>query len=61
MKIILLLWCAILVAGCAIRPLPEQVTGIKTLDIVKQIRCETREAIFNTFINGLVKNPEHFN
>jgi hypothetical protein len=33
------------VAGCAIRPLPEQVTGVKTDDIVKRIRCEAREAI----------------
>jgi hypothetical protein len=31
--------------GCAIRPLPEQVTGVSTDEIVKRIRCETREAI----------------
>jgi len=33
------------VANCAIRPLPEQVTGISTDEIVKHIRCEAREAI----------------
>jgi hypothetical protein len=34
-----------LFAGCAIHPVPEDVTGVDTLDIVKQIRCETREAL----------------
>jgi hypothetical protein len=31
--------------GCAIRPLPEQVTGVSTDEIVKRIRCEARDAI----------------
>src|SRR4051812_37410089 len=35
---------ASLMAGCAIHPVPEQVTGVSTSDIVKQIRCETRNA-----------------
>ncbi|WP_316187731.1 MULTISPECIES: hypothetical protein [unclassified Bradyrhizobium] len=34
-----------LLAGCAIHPAPEDVTGVDTVDIVKQIRCETREAL----------------
>jgi hypothetical protein len=42
------------------RPLPEQVTGITTFNIVKQIRCETREAVFDTFIKVLADNPEVF-
>lgn len=33
------------VAGCAINPLPEDVTGVDTHDIVRQIRCESRESI----------------
>jgi hypothetical protein len=33
-----------LLAGCAIHPLPEDVTGVDTAGIVKQIRCETRNA-----------------
>jgi hypothetical protein len=33
-----------LFAGCAIHPEPENVTGVDTADIVKQIRCETRDA-----------------
>jgi hypothetical protein len=52
--------CALLVASCAIRPLPEQVTGITTFNIVKQIRCETREAVFNTFVKTLADNPKVF-
>jgi hypothetical protein len=34
-----------LLTGCAIHPVPENVTGVNTVDIVKQIRCETREAL----------------
>lgn len=35
---------ASLMAGCAIHPEPEDVTGVSTPTIVKQIRCETRDA-----------------
>jgi hypothetical protein len=35
---------ALLLAGCALHPLPEDVTGVSTYDIARQIRCETREA-----------------
>jgi hypothetical protein len=52
--------CALLVASCATRPLPEQVTGITTFNIVKQIRCETREAVFNTLVKALADNPRVF-
>jgi hypothetical protein len=34
-----------LAGGCAIHPLPEDVTGVDTYHIVRQIRCETREAL----------------
>jgi hypothetical protein len=34
-----------LLSGCAIHPVPEDVTGVDTVDIVKQVRCETREAL----------------
>jgi len=59
-KIILPFSCALLVASCATRPLPEQVTGITTFNIVKQIRCETREAVFNTLVKALADNPGVF-
>src|ERR1043166_3614984 len=38
---------AVLLGGCAIHPLPENVTGIDTPDIVRQIRCEAREAVIH--------------
>jgi hypothetical protein len=54
------LCCSLLVAGCAIRPLPEHVTGVTTFNIVKQIRCETRQAVFDTFIDAMTKNSDVF-
>lgn len=35
---------ASLLSNCAIHPVPEDVTGVNTYHIVRQIRCETREA-----------------
>jgi hypothetical protein len=52
--------CTLLAAGCAIRPLPEQVTGVTTFHIVKQIRCETREAVFNNFVKTIADNADVF-
>jgi hypothetical protein len=48
------------VGGCAIHPLPDEVTGVSTADIVKQIRCEARQAIFDFAIGYLTgpKNPD---
>jgi hypothetical protein len=40
--------------GCAIHPLPEDVSGVNTYDIVRQIRCETRETIRHTVIDWLI-------
>lgn len=60
MKLTGLVLIALLIGGCAIRPLPEQTTGITTFNIVKQIRCETREAVFNTLITALTRNPLAF-
>jgi hypothetical protein len=47
-----------LLAGCAIHPLPEDVTGIDTPDIVKQIRCESREAVQTVVIHWMNKLGE---
>lgn len=33
-----------LLSNCAIHPVPENVTGVTTYEIARQIRCETREA-----------------
>lgn len=42
-----LMMCGLVLAtaGCSIRPLPEDVTGDNTYEIVRKIRCETRDAI----------------
>jgi len=41
-------------SGCAIHPLPEDVTGVPTYHIVRQIRCEARAAVISSAINGLL-------
>jgi hypothetical protein len=45
-----LLWAtglaaSFLASGCSIHPLPQDVTGVTTYHIVRQIRCEARETI----------------
>jgi hypothetical protein len=39
--------------GCAIHPLPEQVAGVDTPHIVRQIRCEARDAVKTTLLDFL--------
>ena len=43
------------IGGCAIHPVPQDVTGIDTYDIVRQIRCEARETIREEVITWLKK------
>ena len=40
-------------AGCAIHPLPDDVTGVSTYNIVRQIRCEARQAVFEYAVQWL--------
>jgi len=42
-----------LFSGCAIHPLPEDVAGVDTYHIVRQIRCETRETLRSFIITWL--------
>lgn len=44
-----------LFSGCAIHPLPEDVTGVTTYHIVRQIRCEAREALRTMVIDWLTE------
>jgi hypothetical protein len=44
-----------LFTGCAIHPVPEDFTGVRSIDIVNQIRCETRETIRHDIIVWLRK------
>lgn len=40
-------------AGCAIHPLPDGVTGVTTAQIVQRIRCETRDAAIQALTSWL--------
>lgn len=42
-------------AGCSLHPVQQEVTGIKTPDLVQYIRCETRLAIQDKAIELLVE------
>lgn len=44
--------------GCAIHPLPENVTGVKTSAIVHRIRCEARDAVYSA-LSLLTERLEH--
>ena len=50
--------CLIVLVACAIHPLPEDVTGVSTYDIVRQIRCEARKAIIDSTIGWLTNDPK---
>jgi len=47
--------------GCAIHPLPEDVTGVDTYHIVRQIRCETRETVRKKVLIWLADMASHGN
>jgi hypothetical protein len=55
---ILTLAAASFLSGCAIHPLPEDVTGVDTYHIVRQIRCEAREAATQALIRWLRRLTE---
>lgn len=46
---------SLVAAGCSIHPVTEDVTGVDTLDIVKQIRCETRDSLRSLVIIWLAR------
>ena len=39
--------------GCSVHPLPDDVTRLSTYNIVRQIRCETREAVIDSMLRYL--------
>lgn len=49
----------LLLSGCAIHPEPEDVTGLDTADIVKQIRCETRDAARKIIVKYLERHAQY--
>jgi hypothetical protein len=40
-------------SGCAIHPLPDDVTHVSTANIVRQIRCEARQAVIDSLFRYL--------
>jgi hypothetical protein len=48
----------LVVAGCAIHPVPEDVTGVTTYHIVRQIRCEARNAVIDFILRELHRQAE---
>lgn len=46
------------ISGCAIHPVPEDVTGVRTYYIVRQIRCEARAAIIDSAIGWLTNSDK---
>jgi hypothetical protein len=46
-RLLMAIFVLLLFSGCAIHPVPEDVTGVDTFTIVKQIRCETRKAVID--------------
>jgi hypothetical protein len=59
-RLTLLATLALFEAGCAIHPLPENVTGINTNNIAFHIRCEARDAAKNAAIAFLLNPNKHF-
>ncbi|WGD55668.1 hypothetical protein QA641_18370 [Bradyrhizobium sp. CB1650] len=45
---------AVVLAGCSLHPVQQEVTGIRTADLVQYIRCETRLAIQDKAIELLI-------
>jgi hypothetical protein len=49
----------LVISGCTIHPVPEDVTGVTTFHIVKQIRCEARKAAVD-FIKAQLRQQAEF-
>jgi hypothetical protein len=50
---------AALVSACSLHPLPENVTSLSTYNIVRQIRCETREAVIDSILRFLTDEKNY--
>ena len=48
----------LLFSGCALHPVPEDVTGVDTYHIVRQIRCESRNAVIEFIQRQLRRQAE---
>jgi hypothetical protein len=48
-----------LISACSIHPLPDDVTGLSTYSIVRQIRCETRDEVIASTIRFLTDKDNY--
>jgi hypothetical protein len=48
-----------LASACSVHPLPDDVTGLSTYNIVRQIRCETREAVVGSILRFLTDEANY--
>jgi hypothetical protein len=53
-------------AGCSIHPIPDDVSRYSTAEIVRNVRCEAKDAVRDKIVEGLhkygifdVQNPDH--
>lgn len=58
-RVIAVVLCALIVTGCAIRPLPDDFAHVSTYTIVRQIRCETRQAVIESILTFLTHEKNH--
>lgn len=52
-RFILVTLQGLIVSGCALHPLPDDVTKLSTYNIVRQIRCETRKGVIDSILGYL--------
>jgi hypothetical protein len=57
-RVLLVISALLLFSGCALHPVPEDVTGVDTYHIVRQIRCETRQAVIDFLLRELRRQAE---
>jgi hypothetical protein len=50
---------AVSVMGCAIHPLPDDVTGLSTYKIVQKIRCEARDGLRTNLAQWLIRRKSN--
>src|SRR5690242_17764667 len=58
-RFIALALSALMVGGCAIHPLPEDYSHVPTYTIVRQVRCETRQAVIDSILTFLTSDYNH--
>ena len=54
LQLLVIVAASLLVSGCSIHPLPDDVTGVPTDTIVRKTRCEARAAIKKSLVDWLV-------